>query len=333
MPKRPPPDSVIEARRRFLAEGAVPREKIRLPILRSWQRSAGRGLDMEAKPEIYILPAHELREAQERHEGLIRAARGELEVLFRDASVTDAIVILTDPQGVVLYCLGKGKFARNAANVALRAGAKWDEEAAGTNAIGTALAEQHPISVLGSEHFFDAHKILSCSAVPIFDPYGAPAGVLDLTNASDISQVHALALVSRAVQAIEHRLFQERFLGHEQMQFHSDPYLIGSSHEGLLAFAGSPAHRCQSHRHPPFGARLEGLQCTSFRRPIHGWAGRRKPQSVVGRLRPSNQKGHDALRAHAGPRPASSGLVACGRALFRNSWRAGGDARHARYAA
>ena len=93
MPKRPPPDSVIEARRRFLAEGGVPREKIRLPILRSWQRGAGRGLDMEAKPEIYILQAHELREAQERHEGLIRAARGELEVLFRDASVTDAIVI------------------------------------------------------------------------------------------------------------------------------------------------------------------------------------------------------------------------------------------------
>ena len=85
----------------------------------------------------------------------------------------------------MLYCLGKGKFARNAANVALRAGAKWDEEAAGTNAIGTALAEQHPISVLGSEHFFDAHEILSCSAVPIFDPYGALPGVLDLTKISN----------------------------------------------------------------------------------------------------------------------------------------------------
>jgi CRP-like cAMP-binding protein len=239
MPKRRAPDAVIEARRRFLSEGAVPDKKIRLPILRSWQRSAERGLDMEASPEICILPDNELREAQQRNETLVRAARGELEALFNDAAMSDAIVILTDAQGIVLLCLGKGKFARDAASVALRAGAKWDEEAAGTNAIGAVLAEQHPISVLGGEHFFSMHKILSCSAVPIFDPFGGIAGVLDLTNASDVPQVHALALVNRAAQAIECRLFQHRFHGHEQMQFHPDPYLIGSSHEGLLAFTGS----------------------------------------------------------------------------------------------
>ena len=236
MRKRPAPDAVIAARHRFLSEGIVPKTKVRLPILRSWQRSVERGLDMEALPEICILPAHELREAQERNEGLVRAARGELEALFRDTGMTDGIVILTDPQGVVLLCLGKGRFARDAAGVALRAGAAWDEGRAGTNAIGTALAERHPISVLGGEHFFDSHHILSCSAVPLFDPFGAIAGVLDLTNASDVPQVHALALLTRAAEQIEHRLFDVRFRGYEQIHFHSDPYLIGSSHEGLLAF-------------------------------------------------------------------------------------------------
>ena len=236
MRKRPVPDAVIAARRRFQSEGIVPKTKVRLPILRSWQRSVERGLDMEAMPEICILPAHELREAQERNEGLVRAARGELEALFHDTGMTDGIVILTDPQGVVLLCLGKGRFARDAAGVALRAGAAWDEGRAGTNAIGTALAERHPISVLGGEHFFDTHHILSCSAVPLFGPSGAIAGVLDLTNASDVPQVHALALLTRAAEQIEHRLFEVRFRGYEQIHFHSDPYLIGSSHEGLLAF-------------------------------------------------------------------------------------------------
>ena len=236
MRKRPASDAVIAARRRFLSEGIVPKTKVRLPILRSWQRAAERGLDMEASPEICILQAHELREAQERNEVLVRAARGELEALFRDTGMTDGIVILTDPQGVVLFCLGKGKLARDAAGVALRAGAQWDEGVAGTNAIGTALAERHPISVLGGEHFFDMHQILSCSAVPLFDPFGAIAGVLDLTNASDVPQVHTLALLTRAAEQIERRLFEERFRGYEQIHFHSDPYLIGSSHEGLLAF-------------------------------------------------------------------------------------------------
>jgi CRP-like cAMP-binding protein len=264
MPKQRALDALAEARRRFLSEGAVPDEKIRMPILRSWQRSAGRGLDMEAAPEILILPEQELREARQRNEALVRAGRGELEALFQDAAMTDAIVILTDPHGVVLFCLGKGKFAHDAAGVALRAGARWDEEAAGTNAIGAAIAEQHPISVLGGEHFFAMHKILSCSAVPIFDPLGAVAGVLDLTNASDISQVHALALVSRAAQSIEHRLFQDQFHGHEQMQFHTDPYLIGSSREGLLAFTGSRLAGANRNGMALLGLEWKGLPALHF---------------------------------------------------------------------
>ena len=226
----------MAARRRFLTEGAVPGADIPLSILRSWKRSAELGLDMEAKPEISVLSQQELREVQERNETLVRAARGELEELFSDAGTTGGIVILTDPGGVVLYSLGSGKFAGEAASVALRPGAAWNERAAGTNAIGTALAEQHAISVTGAEHFFDMHRILSCSAAPLFGPSGEIVGILDLTQPSDVPQTHTLALVNRAVEQIENRMFHDRFREHEQMHFHSDPYLIGSSHEGMLAF-------------------------------------------------------------------------------------------------
>ncbi len=228
----------IAARRRFLNEGALPGAEIPLSILRSWQRSAGLGLDMEAKPDICVLTDRELRELQERNEMLVRAARGELEELFSDANTTGGIVILTDPQGVVLYSLGSSRFAGEAAGVALRPGAAWGEGAAGTNAIGTALAEQHAISVSGGEHFFETHRILSCSAAPLFDPCGNVAGIFNLTQPSDVPQTHTLALVNRAVEQIENRMFQDRFRRHEQMHFHSDPYLIGSSHEGMLAFDG-----------------------------------------------------------------------------------------------
>ena len=120
--------------------------------------------------------------------------------------------------------------------MALRPGARWDEATAGTNAIGVALAERQPISVIGGEHFFELHSILSCSAIPILDPSGAIAGVLGLTNAADVPQIHTLALVNRAAEQIEHSLFEAQFRNHELMHFHSDPYLVGTSHEGLLAF-------------------------------------------------------------------------------------------------
>ncbi len=238
MGRRRAPDKLIAARRRFLSEGATRVEDIPLPILRSWKRSVELGLDMEAAPEIHVLSPQELNEAQQRNEMLVRAARGELESLFHDVGHSGGIAILTDPNGVVLFSLGKGEFAGDVARVALRPGAGWDEAVAGTNAIGAALAELHPISVIGREHFFETHRILSCSAVPIFDPSGAVAGVLDLTSSSDVPQTHTLALVNRAAEQIERTLFEAQFRNHEQMCFHTDPYLIGSPHEGLLAFEG-----------------------------------------------------------------------------------------------
>jgi len=232
------PEAAIEARLRFLCEGVAPGAAVPQAILRSWRRSAALGLKMATPPGFDLLSRQKLREAQQRNEALVRTARGEMEALFRDASLAGGIVILTDPQGLVLHLLGKGQFASDAADVALRPGATWDEATVGTNGIGTAIAERRPISVVGGEHFFERHQILSCSAAPIFDPFGAITGVLDLTCASQAPDPLTLALTKRAVEQIERSLFEAQFRNHEQMCFHSDPYLVGSSHEGLLAFEG-----------------------------------------------------------------------------------------------
>ena len=233
------PDAAIAARRKYLFEGVEPGREVPAPILRSWERSFALGLNMTSRPGLDLLSQQKLREAQQRNEILVRAARGEMEALCRDASVAGVVVVLTDPHGLVLCRLGEGAFAEKAAEVALRPGAAWEEKAAGTNAIGAVLAERQPISVIGGEHFFEAHSILSCSAAPIFDPYGAIAGVLDLTNASNQPQALTMALVNRAAEQIERALFDAQFRNCEQMHFHSDPYLIGSPHEGSLAFEGA----------------------------------------------------------------------------------------------
>ncbi len=231
-------EGTAAARRRFLAEGEVRPADIPALIWRSWRRCAAYGLDMAAKPTLDILSRHRLREAQDRNATLLNVARGEMESLYHEASDASGIVILTDPQGLVLHRLGAGKFASVAADVALRPGATWDEATVGTNAIGAAIAERGPGSVIGSEHFYEIHSILSCSAAPIFDPYGGIAGVLDLSNASKKPQPLTLALVNRAAAEIEHALFENQFRGFEQMRFHTDPYAIGGPREGILAFEG-----------------------------------------------------------------------------------------------
>jgi len=238
-PRRPSVGaSIADLRRRFLDGRVQPDEAVARPILRSWQRCAALGLDMGTGPRIEPIARHELRERTERSRALLAGARAEIAALHHDARASDGIVILTDADGLVLDTVGSTDFAEKAARVALRPGVSWHEATTGTNAIGTAIAERREISVIGGEHWFEDHRILSCSAMPIFGPRGEIVGVLDLSNPSAVQHTHTLALVRRAVDAIERRLFEADAHDWEVVRFHTDPTQLGSPREGLLAFEG-----------------------------------------------------------------------------------------------
>lgn len=211
---------------------------LRSPILRSWHRCMEQGLSADARRDI-DLPTHRaLRDLIESNEPLVRAACGEVEALRRDLGDNSGLVILTDAGGRILMRIGDDAFARDADKLTLSSGASWAEDAVGTNAIGTALVEGRPLSVLGSEHFIVSNGVLNCSAMPIFDPRGTIVGTLDLSTPTSVSHDHLLALVRRAVEQIERSLFEHHCGQMERMHLHSNPYLVGSPHEGLLAFDG-----------------------------------------------------------------------------------------------
>lgn len=226
---------LLEARRRFLADRVVPRG-VPLAIVQSWLRSASHGLDAAAPPTAERVPRARLRDAVERNENLVQAAWGELESLCRDTESAGGLVVLTDPQGFILMRVGNSGFSSEADRLALMPGVDWGEQAIGTNAIGTALFEQREISIIGAQHFFDAHSALSCSAMPIFNPLGSVVGALDLSTTAQVPHRYTLALVRRAVEQIERRLFEQMFGRHERMRLHANPFLLGSAHDACLAF-------------------------------------------------------------------------------------------------
>jgi transcriptional regulator of acetoin/glycerol metabolism len=102
------------------------------------------------------------------------------------------MIVLTNASGFILHSVGDQSFLDRASKVALSPGVEWSEESKGTNAIGTALVEQAPVSVHGSQHFFSANHFLSCSASPIFDPCSRMLGVLDVTGDSRTRRTTAL---------------------------------------------------------------------------------------------------------------------------------------------
>jgi transcriptional regulator of acetoin/glycerol metabolism len=122
--------------------------------------------------------------------------------------------------------------------VALMPGVRWDETTVGTNAIGTAIVEGRSVEVRGGEHYFAPHGILTCSATPIFDPYGQRVGVLDISGDARLQHLHARVLARQAVAHIEHRYFDAGLADCELVRLHHDATLLGTPREGILGFRG-----------------------------------------------------------------------------------------------
>lgn len=238
MSQQPLLHRVGNARRSFFERGATPVGIVPDTILQSWQRCLRGGLSVDAQPEVEPLPDARLRELRERQQKLWRLARPELDGLAADIAAAGSIVLLTDEDGWILDAEGSPGFLDKAGRVALMPGVRWDETTVGTNAIGTAIVEGRSVEVRGGEHYFAPHGILTCSATPIFDPYGQRVGVLDISGDARLQHLHARVLARQAVAHIEHRYFDAGLADCELVRLHHDRTLLGTPREGILGFRG-----------------------------------------------------------------------------------------------
>ena len=228
-------DAVRLARGQFFGEGRAPEAGVSPLIVESWLRCRERGLAADDRAEAEHAGRLQLAEAREGNRSLLDYASGVMEHVFEQIRASGSLVILSDPQGMILHSLGDAEFVDRASRVALQPGACWSEAARGTNAIGTAIVTEAPTVVLGGEHYLDRNGFLSCTAAPIRDPRGALAGVLDVSCEQRMHQRHSLGLVRLSVQLIEKRLFEAEFANHILVAFHERPEYVGSLQEGLVA--------------------------------------------------------------------------------------------------
>jgi signal transduction histidine kinase len=178
---------------------------VRLPIAESWRRSQVAGIDpaRSRAPTLFAdrrdvtqrWDAHPLEAAAP----LIRRWLGPL------ADESEQLIVVSGADGLLLWLDGDTS-VRSAAADAMNfvEGALWNESGAGTNAIGTALAADHPVQVHAAEHFSEIVHGWTCSAAPVHDPDdGRLLGVIDLTGPMSRAHPHSLAAVLTAVRAVE----------------------------------------------------------------------------------------------------------------------------------
>jgi len=239
---------LMALKERTIESGAVGRNSIPAEIQRSWRRCADQGLSLAGGRAPERLSSYELKERAARFERLINGAAPIMHNLSHQISNTRSMVLLSDPEGLILHAVGDDDFISSAERVALKPGVRWDEETKGTNAIGTAAVERTAVLVHAAEHYVEQNQFLTCSASPIFDGFGDLAGVLDISGDYRSYQDHTLALVRLGAQMIEDRLFEEVAGGYHLVRFHPQRAYLFSVAEGRAAFDDSGRLIALNHR-------------------------------------------------------------------------------------
>lgn len=206
---------------RFVAERdgpSIPMTGVRNVIYQSWLRSNSTGI----KPEQYAAPtldsAPQTRKSKHDNSDLRRATQESLMQIGSMLSGAEAILLLTDRDGIILDTVGDTSTLDKANRINLRVGGIWSEEASGTNGIGTALWAGHPVFVHGEEHFCEGMKAWSCACAPIRDPIDRSIiGAIDLSGLTAIFQKHNAAFAATAAREIEIALEREQSILHMRL--------------------------------------------------------------------------------------------------------------------
>ncbi|MGB8265546.1 MAG: helix-turn-helix domain-containing protein [Candidatus Velthaea sp.] len=148
--------------------------KPRSRVYASWNRCR----EMHVDPERMAAPyCGDLAERRCAHERLVEAAEPVVAFLTERLAGTGYVVALTDADGVILDLSGDLDTRRELAPVEFEPGGDWSEASAGTNAIGTVLADRRPLQLWASEHYCAGATTLTCTAAPIYEP-----GTLDIAG-------------------------------------------------------------------------------------------------------------------------------------------------------
>jgi signal transduction histidine kinase len=187
----------------YLSDGRL--DHVRAPIAESWQRSQVAGISPSRSLAPTVIAdrtdvsmrwdAHPLMGAAP----LIRRWLGPI------AGQSEHLIVVSNADGLLLWLEGDVR-VRSAAADAMNfvEGALWSEGGAGTNAVGTALAADHPVQVHAAEHFSETVHGWTCSAAPVHDPEdGRLLGVIDLTGVMSNAHPETLAAALGAARAVE----------------------------------------------------------------------------------------------------------------------------------
>jgi signal transduction histidine kinase len=167
---------------RFQSEPLTERDVDAHPVLRRWLRA--RALRAQGVPQGVSRPNDAVLVPEQRDlvAMLLTRASELLDSACADLHRRGFAVVLADHDGVILMSRGVELLRDPYLRAEFADGMRLSEDARGTNAIGTALAEQASVAVIGQAHYETGFRQLCCYASPIRDAGDRTVAVLDISG-------------------------------------------------------------------------------------------------------------------------------------------------------
>jgi hypothetical protein len=193
-----------DAHARLIEQGVT--AGVREIVADSWLRSVAAGIKADTSDPPITLDRSVLRQYRAEHP-LAQIFPLLSDVLGQAAQECDAVMAVADEHGQLLWVSGSAGVLRRAEAISFVEGAQWDEAHAGTNAPGTALRLDAPVTIRAAEHFVRPVQRWSCAAAPIHDlTTGRILGVVDVTGGDDIGSPQTSAMIRAAARMAEAEL-------------------------------------------------------------------------------------------------------------------------------
>src|ERR1700709_1980794 len=134
-------------------------------VAQSWMRCLK---EFRLDPARFVMPPvltqPELAARREAASDLIACSKLEMTTLYQQLAHPELAVVLVAADAVIVHQVASVPFGEAIAADGLRVGALWSEREAGTNGMGTCLAERECIAVYQHEHFYPRYNSPQWSA-------------------------------------------------------------------------------------------------------------------------------------------------------------------------
>lgn len=231
------PTRIASAREKLQTGRSMPKDTVRPVIKDSWQRCMSGHVDTLIAKRSLELSGDQLDDLRQEHHEVLSASKVIMSEAKELLAESGTVMHLVSPTGTILDYEGDPATLELAHNYRLTPGANWAEQAAGTNAIGTALNIAAPVQVHAFEHYCENISRWTCSAAVIRDPFEKRLlGAVNISGLENTLHDYCLALALSGARRIEGQFAQMKLAKRDSLLGVTINNFASSCNDGVLLF-------------------------------------------------------------------------------------------------